>query len=107
MIPRMSASPNSDLLARSLSAVWHPCTQMKRHETLPLVPISRGQGVWLFDFDGKCYLDTVSSWWVNLFGHCNPRINTALVDQFYADIQAKGGGRWETSSLITRLAARK
>lgn len=81
MIPRMSAYTNSDLLARSLSAVWHPCTQMKRHETLPLVPIARGEGVWLYDLDGKRYLDTVSSWWVNLFGHCNPRINAALTDQ--------------------------
>ena len=79
MILRMSA--NIDLLARSLSAVWHPCTQMKRHETLPLVPIARGEGVWLYDLDGKRYLDTVSSWWVNLFGHCNPRINAAITDQ--------------------------
>ncbi len=79
MILRMPA--NTDLLARSLSAVWHPCTQMKRHETLPLVPIARGEGVWLYDADGKRYLDTVSSWWVNLFGHCNPRINAALIDQ--------------------------
>ncbi|WP_407899169.1 aminotransferase class III-fold pyridoxal phosphate-dependent enzyme [Ferrigenium sp. UT5] len=72
---------NRDLLTRSLSAVWHPCTQMKRHETLPLVPIARAEGVWLYDFDGTRYLDTVSSWWVNLFGHCNPRINAALADQ--------------------------
>ena len=72
---------NPSLLARSLASVWHPCTQMKRHETLPLVPIARGEGVWLYDFDGKRYLDTVSSWWVNLFGHCNPRINAALTDQ--------------------------
>ncbi|MDD4912755.1 MAG: aminotransferase class III-fold pyridoxal phosphate-dependent enzyme [Sideroxydans sp.] len=72
---------NHDLLARSLSSVWHPCTQMKRHETLPLVPIARGEGVWLYDADGKRYLDTVSSWWVNLFGHCNPRINAAITDQ--------------------------
>lgn len=72
---------NHDLLARSLASVWHPCTQMKRHETLPLVPIARGKGVWLYDVDGKRYLDTVSSWWVNLFGHCNPRINAALTDQ--------------------------
>ncbi len=79
MILRMSA--NSSLLERSLSAVWHPCTQMKRHESLPLVPIARGEGVWLYDLDGKRYLDTVSSWWVNLFGHCNLRINAALVDQ--------------------------
>jgi len=81
MIPRMSANSNTDLLKRSLSAVWHPCTQMKRHEKLPLVPIARGEGVWLYDLDGKRYLDTVSSWWVNLFGHCNPRINAALTDQ--------------------------
>jgi 3-hydroxyisobutyrate dehydrogenase-like beta-hydroxyacid dehydrogenase len=27
----------------------------------------------------------------------------ALVDQFYADVQAMGGGRWDTSSLIRRL----
>lgn len=73
--------PNPDLLARSLAAVWHPCTQMKRHETLPLVPIQRGEGVWLHDFDGRRYLDAVSSWWVNLFGHCNPRINAAITDQ--------------------------
>ncbi len=73
--------PNADLLARSIASVWHPCTQMKRHETLPLVPIARGAGVWLYDFDGKRYLDAVSSWWVNLFGHCNPRINAAITDQ--------------------------
>ncbi len=79
MMARMTS--NRDLLTRSLSAVWHPCTQMKRHETLPLVPIARGEGVWLYDFDGKRYLDSVSSWWVNLFGHCNPRINAALTDQ--------------------------
>jgi len=72
---------NTDLLTRSRSAVWHPCTQMKRHETLPLVPIQRGSGVWLYDFDDKRYLDAVSSWWVNLFGHSNPRINAAIVDQ--------------------------
>ena len=72
---------NADLLARSLAAVWHPCTQMKQHETLPLIPIAHGDGVWLVDFDGKRYLDAVSSWWVNLFGHGNPRINAALRDQ--------------------------
>jgi len=69
------------LLKRSLAAVWHPCTQMKHHESLPLVPIARGAGCWLYDFEGRRYLDAVSSWWVNLFGHCNPRINAALVDQ--------------------------
>jgi adenosylmethionine-8-amino-7-oxononanoate aminotransferase len=74
-------SRNSDLVARSLAAVWHPCTQMKQHERLPLVPIARGDGAWLQDCDGRRYLDGVSSWWTNLFGHANPRINAALVDQ--------------------------
>lgn len=72
---------NNDLLQRSRSAVWHPCTQMKSLETLPPVPIRDAQGVWLHDYDGKRYLDAVSSWWVNLFGHRNPRINTALKEQ--------------------------
>ncbi len=72
---------NSALLKRSAAAVWHPCTQMKQHETLPLVPIARGSGSWLYDFDGLRYLDAISSWWVNLFGHANPRINAALMSQ--------------------------
>ena len=69
------------LLERSLAAVWHPCTQMKQHEWLPLVPVARGEGSWLYDFDGRRYLDAISSWWVNLFGHCNSRINAAITDQ--------------------------
>jgi adenosylmethionine-8-amino-7-oxononanoate aminotransferase len=72
---------NADWLSRSLEAVWHPCTQMKHHEQLPLVPIARGEGIWLYDFDGSRYLDAISSWWVNLFGHANPRINAAVADQ--------------------------
>lgn len=69
---------NHQLLQRSLSSVWHPCTQMKQHEQFPLVPISRGDGVWLVDADGNRYLDAVSSWWVNLFGHNNTRIIDAI-----------------------------
>ncbi len=74
-------SANADWLARSRAAVWHPCTQMKAHETLPLVPIARGEGPWLHDFDGRRYLDAIGSWWVNLFGHAEPRINAALATQ--------------------------
>ena len=74
-------STNDALRRRDLAHVWHPCTQMKDHETLPLIPIRRGQGVWLEDFDGRRYIDAISSWWVNLFGHANPRINAALAEQ--------------------------
>jgi adenosylmethionine---8-amino-7-oxononanoate aminotransferase len=73
---------NAPYVARDLAHVWHPCTQMKDHEQhLPLIPIRRGQGVWLEDFSGRRYLDAISSWWVNLFGHSNPRINAAVRDQ--------------------------
>lgn len=74
-------SRNDALIRRDLATVWHPCTQMKDHEWLPLIPIRRGAGAWLEDFDGNRYLDAVSSWWVNLFGHANPRIAAAISDQ--------------------------
>jgi adenosylmethionine-8-amino-7-oxononanoate aminotransferase len=76
-----TSTRNTVLLTRSRTAVWHPCTQMKQHETLPIVPIARARGCWLYDCDGNRYLDAVSSWWVNLFGHSEPRINAALIDQ--------------------------
>ncbi len=76
-----NSSPSNQWIERSLKSVWHPCTQMKHHEQFPLVALSHGKGVWLYDQDGKKYLDAVSSWWVNLFGHANPTINQALKDQ--------------------------
>lgn len=79
--PPMTSIRNDTLLQRSRAAVWHPCTQMKHHESQPLVPIVRGDGAWLFDADGKRYLDGLSSWWVNLFGHGHPHIKAALHDQ--------------------------
>jgi adenosylmethionine-8-amino-7-oxononanoate aminotransferase len=71
----------ADLAQRSLRSVWHPCTQMKRHEALPPVAIARAEGPWLYGSDGTRYLDAVSSWWVNLFGHSHPAMRAALADQ--------------------------
>lgn len=77
--------PNSqsmqDLKRRDLASVWHPCTQMKDHKHLPMVPIKSAKGVWLEDFDGNRYLDAISSWWVNLFGHANDTISNAIKEQ--------------------------
>jgi adenosylmethionine-8-amino-7-oxononanoate aminotransferase len=72
---------NKDWTSRSLKAVWHPCTQMKSHEDIPLLAVARGDGAYLYDFEGKAYLDSISSWWTNLFGHANPIINQALKNQ--------------------------
>ncbi len=71
----------NELLRRDLNVLWHPCTQMKDHERYPLIPIQRGAGVYLYDFDGNSYIDAISSWWVNIFGHANPVINAALTRQ--------------------------
>jgi adenosylmethionine-8-amino-7-oxononanoate aminotransferase len=109
----MAGSLNHDWLARSQAAVWHPCTQMRHHAAggspahLPLVPIARGEGAWLFDFDGKRYLDGISSWWTNLFGHANPRINAALKDQLdtLEHVMLAGFTHRPVVELSERLAA--
>jgi len=72
---------SSDLIKRDLASLWHPCTQMRDHEDYPPIAIRRGEGIWLEDYDGKRYIDAISSWWVNLFGHTNPRINAAITKQ--------------------------
>lgn len=77
----ISDSNQISLVERSLAAVWHPCTQMKQHESFPLIAISKGKGAWLYDEHGNALLDCISSWWTNLFGHSNPRINKAITEQ--------------------------
>src|SRR5690606_23740839 len=82
---------------------------MKDHEQLPLIPIRRGDGVWLEDFDGKRYLDAVSSWWVNVFGHVNPRIGERVKAQLdtLEHVMLAGFSHQpviELSERLTRLA---
>lgn len=72
---------NVEISSRDLNVLWHPCTQMKDHETLPLTPVSKAYGVYLEDFEGNRVIDAISSWWVNLFGHCNPYINQKVKEQ--------------------------
>jgi adenosylmethionine---8-amino-7-oxononanoate aminotransferase len=74
-------SQNTSWQQRDIGVLWHPCTQMHDHEALPPIPIRRGRGVWLEDFDGRRYLDAISSWWTNLFGHAHPRIVEAVQAQ--------------------------
>ena len=104
---------NADWLARSQAAVWHPCTQMQHHARpqapgyLPLVPIARGNGPWLYEFEGRRYLDGISSWWTNLFGHANPRINAALKAQLETldHVMLAGFTHQPVVELSERLAA--
>lgn len=63
------------------SPIWHPCTQHKDHESIPPIAIKSGKGVYLYDFSNQSYIDCISSWWVNLFGHSHPYINSKLQEQ--------------------------
>ncbi len=72
---------NTQIVTEDLKNIWHPCTQMKDHETLPLIPIDRGEGIYLYDFDNKSYIDAISSWWVNIFGHTNKHISNRVKEQ--------------------------
>ena len=70
-----------DWQKEDLKYIWHPCSQMKDYETLPPIVIDYAEGINLYDINGKCYKDVISSWWCNLLGHCNPRINAAVKKQ--------------------------
>jgi adenosylmethionine-8-amino-7-oxononanoate aminotransferase len=71
----------NELTAFDSKYIWHPCTQMKDHEDFPIIPIVKGEGAYIFDANGTKILDAISSWWVNIFGHCNKRINNAIKEQ--------------------------
>lgn len=70
-----------DYVKKDLEHIWHPCSQMKDYEELPPMVIDHAEGLTLYDIDGNSYIDVVSSWWCNLLGHCNPRINEAVKGQ--------------------------
>lgn len=76
----MGLSQN-EWVKKDLQYIWHPCSQMKDYETLKPIIIDRGKGVYIYDKDGKEYIDIVSSWWCNLLGHTNEKINEYLKNQ--------------------------
>ncbi|MDD2697992.1 MAG: adenosylmethionine--8-amino-7-oxononanoate transaminase [Arcobacteraceae bacterium] len=72
---------NQELKEEDLKYIFHPCTQMKDHEKLPLISIKKAYGVYLEDFEGNRYIDAISSWWVNTLGHSNKFINEKIKAQ--------------------------
>lgn len=72
---------NEHYKRRDLSCIWHPCSQMHDYEHYPLIPIAEAHGIYLYDFDNRSYIDGISSWWVNLFGHNHPYLNNAIITQ--------------------------
>lgn len=68
------------LMQRDREVNWHPYTQMKSARHLPIV---RGERTYLYDADGKRYIDAVSSWWVTLHGHAHPYIAQEVAKQLH------------------------
>ncbi|MBX7056881.1 MAG: adenosylmethionine--8-amino-7-oxononanoate transaminase [Leptospirales bacterium] len=58
---------------------WQPYTQMQLAPA-PLL-VRRASGAELLLEDGRKLIDAIGSWWVNIHGHCNPRINAAIARQ--------------------------
>ncbi|PID67428.1 MAG: adenosylmethionine--8-amino-7-oxononanoate transaminase [Fusobacteriales bacterium] len=71
----------TELQKKDLKYIFHPCAQMKDFEENPPLVIKKGKGIYLYDENNKKYMDCISSWWVNLFGHANDRINKIVTDQ--------------------------
>lgn len=67
------------LQQRDKAVNWHPYTQMKTADDA--IPIVKGKGIYLYDTEGKKYMDVVSSWWVTLHGHSHPYIAQRVFEQ--------------------------
>ena len=68
-----------NLSERDCNLIWHPFTQQQTAS--PNIAITHGKGALLYDENGNEYIDAVSSWWTNLFGHANPQIAAAIKKQ--------------------------
>jgi adenosylmethionine---8-amino-7-oxononanoate aminotransferase len=103
----MHLTSPQDLQRRSLAAVWHPCTQMARAAVVPPLPIARGEGPWLLDYEGRRYFDANSSWWVNLFGHSDAGIKDAIRQQLdtLAHVMLAGCTHAPAVELAEKLSA--
>ena len=82
----MAVKKNSTKEKRLLEALdkqhlWHPFTQMKDYCQLTPLIIERGSGSYLYDIEGKRYIDGVSSLWVTVHGHRKKQIDTAIIRQ--------------------------
>ncbi len=105
----MSEFDTNELVRRDLSHVWHPFTQAEEYEAEsphPLVVVE-GDGNYLIDSDGNRYLDGISSLWVNVHGHREPRIDAAIRSQLdqVAHTTMLGATHPTAVDLASKLAA--
>lgn len=71
----------TDIQQNDKQFVWHPFTHLKYAE-MP-IQIVKGEGAYFYDAEGNKLLDGISSWWVNLHGHCHPYISQKVSEQLH------------------------
>ncbi len=75
----MKVISESSLTERDVMVIWHPYSQGAWGKNP--IAITHGEGSYLFDAEGNRYIDAISSWWVNLHGHCHPYMIKCVLEQ--------------------------
>jgi len=91
----MGLPPGTDrdaIVAKDRRHLWPPYTSSEAHESRPPLVITRAQGAWLEDADGRRFLDGNASWWTTAVGHGHPRLVAALSRQAETLCHVAAGG---------------
>ena len=91
---------------RDAAVVWHGFTQMAVYEGSTPVIVERGEGNYLFDTDGRRYLDAISSLWVITLGHADPDLNRAACEQLERISHSTLLGNGNTAAITLAEALR-
>ena len=92
---------------RDAAAVWHGFTQMSVYEDSTPVIVERGRGNYLYDTDGRRYLDAISSLWVTTLGHADPDLNRAAQEQLERISHSTLLGNGNTAAITLAEALRE
>jgi len=96
----------ADWARRDAAVVWHGFTQMAAYEGSTPVIVERGEGNYLYDTDGRRYLDAISSLWVVTLGHADPDLNRAALAQLERISHSTLLGNGNTAAITLAEALR-
>jgi Adenosylmethionine-8-amino-7-oxononanoate aminotransferase len=71
----------SNLAARDVATVVHPYTNLDVLRSVGPLVIERGSGIWLYDSDGKAYIDSMAGLWCTALGYGNEELIEAATAQ--------------------------
>lgn len=92
---------------RDAAVVWHGFTQMSVYEDSTPVIVERGEGNYVYDTDGRRYLDAISSLWVITLGHADGDLNRAAREQLDRISHSTLLGNGNTAAITLAEALRE